>query len=176
MKSIASKFVLCVCLIVGALHVTAEEITPEQRRAIVRLVQDTKKAYLAKDYETFVGLLHPDMVKAGGGKEKVVELMKTEEEKNVAAGMVIESWDLETTSSVYSGPEFVVTFLPGTMITRKGTRKLQSKSFFVAFSRRGSNRWYLLDGIRLTKQQFHQMFHGLPADLSLPTVERKFLD
>jgi hypothetical protein len=160
---------------VAVLQVAAEAITPEQSKAILQLAHDGKKAYLAKDYETFVGLLYPEMVKAAGGKEKMVQIMKSEDEKNAAAGVVVESFDFGASDSVYTGSQFTVTFLTSTMIANVGGNRIQSKSFYVAFSPLRSNRWYLLDGTRLTKQQFQQLFRGLPSDLALPNVERKVL-
>jgi hypothetical protein len=176
MKHIAVTFAICATLIVPILQVAAEPITPEQREAIFQLAQDGKKAFFAKDYETFVGLLHPEMVKAAGGKEKMIPLLKSEDDKNAAAGVVIESFDFGTTDSVHTGSQFTITFLTSTMIANIGGNRMQSKSFYVAFSPIGSNRWYLLDGTRLTRQQFQQLFRGLPADLALPSVERKKLE
>ena len=164
---------LAVVLVVPSF--AAERMTDQQRKAVLKVADDAKKAMLAKDHEMFVGLLHPEMIKAAGGRERMIQMIKAEDAKNDAAGVVIESLDFSASDAMHTGSEFRLTFVTSTLVAKIGATRIQSKSFYVAFSPLRSEPWYLLDGTRLTMQQFRQVFRGFPAELQLPTIEKKTL-
>ncbi len=171
--TLIATFALTVALVAPSF--AAEAMTDQQRKAILKVADDAKKALLAKDHDTFVGLLYPEMVKAAGGKERMIQMLKAEDAKNDAAGVVVESLDFAAADAMHTGSEFKLTFVTSTLVAKIGATRIQSRSFYVAFSPLRSERWYLLDGTRLTMPQFRQVFRGFPADLQLPTIEKKTL-
>ena len=152
-----------------------ESMSDQERKAILKVADDAKKAMLAKDHEVLVGMLYPEMVKAAGGRERIIQILKAEDAKNEAAGFVVESLEFAASGTMHTGSEFKLTFVTSTLVGKMGATKLESKSFQVAFSPLSAERWYLLDGTQLTMEQFRQVFRGFPADLQLPKVEKKTL-
>ncbi len=168
--------ILTALIILGAAPSQASEVmTESQRKAVQKTVDEVKKAFLSKDADALASLLYPEILKAMGGKEQAVKMIKAEEEKNAAAGAIIESMVYTLSDTVYTGTDFKLTFVSTIMTARTGDTRMESKSFNVAFIPLHGDRWYLLDGTRLSLPQFRSLFRGFPEDLKLPAVEKKIL-
>jgi hypothetical protein len=172
MKRLWPLFSVCSALLVWTQFVAAEPLAGEEQKAVLKLANDFKAATLSKDHETIVSLLYPEMVKAAGGREKMVQMLKAEDDKNQAAGVKIESLDLEAPEFVHTGSKFRVGFVTSTMVAKVNDVRIRSKSFFVAFAQLGTRKWHLVDGTKMTDAQFRQLFSGLPTNVKLPAVER----
>jgi len=172
MKRLWHLFSVCSVLIAWTQFVAAEPLAGEEQKAILKLANDFKAATLSKDHETIVSLLYPEMVRAAGGREKMVQMLKAEDDKNQAAGVKIESLDLEAPELVHSGSKFRVGFVTSTMVAKVNDIRIRSKSFFIAFAQLGTRKWHLVDGTKMTDAQFRKLFAGLPDDLKLPGVEK----
>jgi len=167
--------VLALVFWLAAWPVAAESLTPSDREAVRKAAAAAKESFLKKDYDAFVALLYPEMIKAVGGKEKLVELLKAEDARNAAAGLTVESLVFEPTETVYLGTEFKLTFVSTTIIVKVGEARIESKSYYVAFTSLTGGPWYLLDGTRLSMTQFRSLFRGFPEDLKLPAVTKQKL-
>jgi hypothetical protein len=175
MKTIESIF--CLVLVCAfALCVQAAELSADEMAAIGAACTSTKAAYLTKDHATLVDSLYPELVRAAGGREKMIEMLKQEDEKNKAAGVSFVSLEHSPRKEVYTGNRFKVVFVDSLMVGQSNEIKFKHTSFMVAFQELGSPKWYLLDGTRLTKQQFRSVFQGLPVTLDLPPVKRERIE
>ncbi len=153
----------------------AESLSKAQKDEVLKVLDKAKKAFLEKNHSAFVELLYPEMVKAMGGKERVTQMLKDEDAKQTAAGLVIESIVLQPSDTVYTGTEFRLSFATSVVVAKLGETRLESKSYYLVFSSLKGGPWYLLDGTRLSMPQFRSVFSGFPADLKFPAVEKKQL-
>jgi hypothetical protein len=126
---------------------------PEEIAVILKLTEQKKQATLAKDYEKCVSLLSPDIIKAAGGRTRMITSLKIDEAKNRNAGIKLESieFSLDENAPRHTCSEFKIILIPSTVIVKLGDgSKLEVMGFHVAFCRRNTSHWYLLDGTNMT--------------------------
>jgi hypothetical protein len=151
-------------------------ITDTDRDAILKLAERFKVAFLENDHVTTVGLLDPELVQAAGGPEKLIEILRLEEEKNKNARMAVHSLTIAAPERVYVGTKSRLAFLRTVLDVTFSEARVRSRSFQIAYSPLGTDDWHLIDGTNLTLDQFQVIFPGLPNSVKLPTVEKELLE
>lgn len=137
--------------------------------ACVRMAE----AVLAERHEEVVSLLYPEMVKAAGGAERLVQALAVEAGKNRSAGVVVHSLVLTPRATFADGERYRVVLVDSVLVAEAYGRKMRSTSFQVAFRELSGAQWYLLDGTNLREVMFRSLFKGLPGELKLPEVKRE---
>lgn len=137
---------------------------------------DAAKRYAAalqtQNFEVLVELAPQAIVQRKGGREKMIDEMKTDEGLQTikitkfsfpAAPQLIPTKD----SSVYVVPYTMEAF------HRKRNVRILIHGFYLAFRADDEIRWTVMDGVSLKPQDIQRMFLDVPLNLTLPRVHRE---
>lgn len=128
------------------------------------------KALLTGNYERVVDLTHPRVVKASGGRKKVIETLR-----NGLAELRRDGFDFhKVTFGKALDPvkvgAFLVSRLSQTVVMKTPSGQLQRQTSLMALSEDGGKTWVFADLGQITKKQFGEFFPELDLveDLMFP--------
>lgn len=161
------KFLLAICLfIVAASH--SQGVNGALDTAVLAQANAMGKAFISKDYASFIKYSHPVVVSMMGGRDKMLadtqESFKTFEEEGVsfinvtfsAPSKILESeGELQTTFT-----EIIEMRVPG--------GKLTAYAKVIALSKDNGAHWYFIDSTDHPIEMMRKLIPSLHPDLKLP--------
>jgi hypothetical protein len=148
------------CLTAGA--------NEQSKSAVKKLAQEMGAATIAGEYGKVMDHTYPAVVKAAGGREKVIEATKALMDKLKDQGITVTKYDVGEPGAFHTEGDntFVVVPTVTEMKTPKGT--LRGKSYLLGISPDGKA-WTFVDGAGLQNRQFREkVLPKMPAKLKLP--------
>jgi len=149
----------------------AAELSSVERDALMAEAKLVSDATLRGDMATVVAATHPAVVRAGGGKERLVELAQRAFSQMSAQGL--EPIKLETSEPDcrFSVPAHRLCFLPKTSTVRMAGKVVKEHSFLVAVrDKQTLGRWMFIDGAaeRRNPGVIRALLPWLPASAVFP--------
>jgi hypothetical protein len=158
------------CLIVQ--NATADPQTEQIRAA----AQENGTALTTGNYARLVDLTFPKVVELIGGREKMIELVRSGTEEMKAQGNAILSAEVTEPKEVISSGERRFAIVPLTVRMKVPEGTLRTKGFLLAISTDKGKTWTFIDGAGLTKEKLAQLISKVPAQLALPAKEPPVLE
>ncbi len=128
------------------------------------------KALLTGNYERVVDLTHPRVVKASGGRQKMIETLR-----NGLAELRRDGFDFHKVTfgkalNPMKAGNSLVSRIPQTVVMKTPSGQLQRQTSLMALSEDGGKTWFFADLGQITKKQFGEFFPELDLveDLMFP--------
>jgi hypothetical protein len=127
------------------------------------------KAVLERDYNTVADLTYPRIVRAAGGREKLIERMKAIAKSADDEGLIITASEVGEPGEpvIDSGTGYVI--LPTTLRLKGPGVRGVSESYLLGITEDGGKSWTFVDGAGLGKPEERSLvFPVPPKGLVLP--------
>jgi len=130
----------------------------------------------ANDVDAILDMTHPRLFEMAGGKEAMRKAAKDTIADLDTAGIEYESLEKGELSPVYTSEDGYVVFVPRTMISLMGGKRVRAETFLIAVGDTG--RWKFLDSnpLRNDPSLLRKLVPGLPSELNLPINEIKIVN
>jgi hypothetical protein len=185
MRPISFVFVAVACS-VQALRGDAQTVralsSDAQAEQIHKLAIENSLALISGNYARLVDLTYPKLVEMIGGRDKMIEMLRSGNEDMKAHGSAILGAEVsEPKEIVVAGDkQFAIVPMVVRMHVPEGT--LRSNGYLIALSEDHGNTWKFIDGAGLHKgavterETLAQIVPGFPAQLSLPAWKPPVLE
>lgn len=168
------KILSALCLLIGiAAH--SQSVNGAMDNTILQQADAMGRAFIAKDYASFLKYSHPSVIRMMGGKEKMLadttESFKAFEDEGVtflnvtftSPAKILESeGELQTTFT-----QMIEMKVPGGKVT--------AYARVIALSKDSGANWYFIDATEHTLEEMQRLIPSLHNDLVLPDrIESSF--
>jgi hypothetical protein len=125
-------------------------------------------ALITKDYETYISFMHPILIEAYGGKDKVLEAFN----QDMLHGAIIKSIEISDPSdTIIFRNEIQCTLKETTeMIYKEG--KILTTATLIGVSIDGGNRWYFIDASSNNLNELQTHFPNLSDRLIIVPLSK----
>jgi hypothetical protein len=153
-----------------------------QTQRIRMLAAENSRALTSGDYKRLVDLTYPKLVEMIGGRDKMIEILRTGTEDMKAHGSAILGAEVSEPKEVVTTGDKQFAIVPMTVRVQVPDGTVRSKSFLVAVSEDRGKTWTFIDGAGLHKtsgqerETLTQILPAFPAQLSLPAWEPPVLE
>lgn len=158
--------VLFSCCLVAAALVQDPGADPRLKSAgeqAQRAVEATQKG----DWKALIDLTHPKLVEMGGGREKMLELLKTQMEQLKKDGFDLKEATIDAPTTIAEGESAVYCIVPTHNVIEIPQGTLTIDSYLIGASIDGGTKWTFIDSSPGT-DQIRTIFPELPETLILP--------
>lgn len=145
--------------------------SPDAVRVLVKdKVQQIAEATLKEDYEVVVDLTYPRVVEILGGRQKMIETIKTLMGQMKSEGLSLQSAKVGEPGDFYSAEGNTFVLVPVDMIMKIPDGKVVGKSFQLGISSDGMKTWKFIgsETFHDNKALFKQLRIKLPSDMKIP--------
>jgi hypothetical protein len=147
--------------------------TPEQVRA---KAQECADAMLSGDYGKVADLSHPKVVQEIGGKQKMIDTLKTGVAQMKAQQFALVSYKAQAPPEILGSGSDRMAVLPTAMEMTTPTGKLKQKSYLLGISSDGGRNWTFVDGSEMTAEKLKFVVPNPPNDLKLPARQTPVME
>jgi hypothetical protein len=152
------------------------ELPEEQRLRAKSQADEIGKALSNEDYETVVKYTYPLVVEKLGGRQKMIDVLKTGMGGMKAQGIRVESVTIEAPKDIVAGGSNLFAILPQHLVMSRPGGKITSDTYLVAVSSDKGKNWTFIDGANLSKEKINTILPDFPASLKLPEVRKPVVD
>ena len=119
-------------------------------------------------YDKVLDLMYPQLVEAGGGRDKMLRGFKEIMGKMTQDGFKFEAVEIGQPTEPVAGGSQLFAVVPQTVRVSSPKIKIESASYLLAISGDQGKSWTFLDGSGITPAAISQFFPEFPASLKLP--------
>lgn len=134
--------------------------------------QKCAKALLNADYDGVVKYTHRRVVKATGGKEAMLVVLKRGLEEMQAKGITIQEVTIGEADKPLDVESWTVAFVPQRLILKTTEGKIEQDSHLLGISEDDGKTWVFVDCSSLTKEKVAQIFPELAGRIELPAKKK----
>jgi hypothetical protein len=148
-----------------------------QTQRIRILAAENSAALTSGNYARLVDLTYPKLVEMIGGRDKMIEMLRSGTEDMKAHGSAILGAEVSEPKEVVTAGDKQFAIVPITVRVQVPDGTVRSNSFLVAISEDRGKTWTFIDGAGLHKtsggerESLAQILPAFPAQLSLPPWE-----
>ena len=148
-----------------------------QTQQIRTLAEENSLALISGNYARLVDLAYPKVVELVGGRDKMIEALRTSSEDMKANGSKILGAELSEPKEVVPAGDKRFAIVPMTVRLQVPTGALRSKGFLIAVSEDRGKTWTFVDSAGLVsepgkeREKLAQILPDFPSQLKLPARE-----
>ena len=166
-KSINTSFGLVLFLILfGFVEINAQD---QFREVIIQQAKLVSESVINEDYESLINYTHPNIVEKVGGREVLVEAVKSSMESMKAEGIKIESIEIDDTIIISKFKDEYHCLVPKILKMSIGENKIISKSYLFGFSDLNGEHWTFTEADKLISEEGSQFFPNFETNIHIPT-------
>ena len=158
-------FVLAVCL---QLNATAQNM----QSTVKAQAMEMAKAVLAKDVDKLVKYMHPKVVEAAGGKEKMLVARDTMNKYMQQFGAEIKKVTIGNPGAIISYKNELQTTLPQTTEVKVMASMIAAETTLIAISEDKGVHWYFIDTSIYRSEKVKKLLPNLSPDLVIPPMKQ----
>ena len=151
------------------LPVLAADGDPE--RAVKEQARAACDAFVRGDLDKFAGLTHPKLVQAMGGRERMIELLKSGQKEMATRGIQLLSASLQPKVEVAQGGDEWFAVVPYDLEMSVPAGRALVKTWLLGVSADQGKSWTFVDGGKLNADGVKRLFPQFPAKLNLPAKQ-----
>lgn len=166
-----------------AVAVCAQLVSADSQTQRIRmLAAENCVALTAGNYARLVDLTYPKVVEMIGGRDKMIEMLRSGTEDMKAHGSAILGAEVSEPPEVVTANDKQFAIVPITVRVQVPEGTVRANSFLVAISEDHGKTWKFIDGAGLHKasggerETLTQIIPAFPAQLSLPAWEPPVLE
>ncbi|QIF04514.1 hypothetical protein [Roseimicrobium sp. ORNL1] len=149
----------------------AYETTPPptvDTKALVAKAKALQAAFDSGEVESLIASVHPAIFNIVSREE--FERVARQSAESIADEVTTISQVWGEPSAIYSSGQDEVCFLPRESVLEMSGRRVNSKGFWIAARKKGTNEWLFLDGtgLRRNPELLWKLFPNLPKDIEVP--------
>lgn len=130
--------------------------------------EETAKATVEGKYEDIIKYTHPNLLSMMGGRDAMLNLLKTSMEEVGKQGISIESVTMgEPGSTVQAGDE-IHCIMPQTLIMKFGDKRMRSDGNLLCISQDKGKNWFFLDMSGIDMSNIKTILPNYNFDLKFP--------
>lgn len=126
------------------------------------------KAMKNKDFNTILNFTYPKIVEMGGGKSKLISLMKTEFDKMEKDGFYFESIIFETPQEIYKAGNELHCIIPEQIILKTPKGKIKAIYYILAISKDKGKKWYFLETHKFNDENLKLILPNFNKNMIIP--------
>jgi hypothetical protein len=138
--------------------------------------QETSNALVKGDYAKVVDLTFPRVVQLGGGREKMIALLKKGVQDMKSRGITFRSAKVETPNQIAKAGRSLIAIVPFTLEMRIPQGKATQKSFLLGISDDDGKSWTFIDGSKLTQENVKMFVPDFPKTVKLPEKQKPVIE
>jgi hypothetical protein len=148
----------------------AAEDKPEQ--IAKAKAEEIAQATIKSDFGKILDLTYPELVKKGGGREKLIESMKKEAKDWKDKGIEFRSTKVSAASQVVADGDKLFAVVPFSFEMKVPGGTLTLTSFMLGISPDKGKTWTFVNGDKAQEQAVKKILPALPPELKLPSKKR----
>jgi hypothetical protein len=157
-----------ILLTIGLSSFTQGINTETLSKRIKNEAETMANALITKDHETYVNYMHPILIEAYGGKDKVLETLK----QDILHGAVIESIKFSDPSDSIIYMNEIQCTLNETITMKYNGSKIVTTTTLIGISMDNGNRWYFIDASSNTLDELQSHFPNLSDRLIIVPLSK----
>lgn len=171
---LASLVAIAVCV-----HLASAD--PQVQR-IRTVAAESSAALSSRNYARLVDLTYPKLVEMIGGRDQMIEMLRSGTEEMKAHGSAILSAEVAEPREIVTAGDKQFAIVPEIVRVQLEAGTLRSKGFLIAVSEDRGKTWTFIDGAGLHKtpgkerETLAQIIPDFPAQLTLPAWEPPVLE
>ena len=150
--------------------VLAADADPE--RAVKDQARAACDALVRGELDQFVGWTHPKPVQAMGGRERLVELLKTGQKEMAKQGIQLLSASIQSRVELAQGGDDRFAIVPYDLEMSVPEGRALVKTWLLGISPDQGKNWTFIDGGKLNAAAIKQYFPNFPGKLALPAKQQ----
>ena len=152
----------------------AADADPE--RAVKDQARAACDALVRGDLDKFVGLTNPKLVQAMGGRERLIELLKTGQKEMAKQGIQLLSASMQSRVELAQGGDDWFAVVPYDLEMSVPEGRALVRTWLLGVSPDQGKNWTFVDGGKLNAAAVKEMFPNFPAKLTLPAKQQPQLE
>jgi hypothetical protein len=120
------------------------------------------------DYTTLLDHTHPKLIASMGGREAVIEVLKSTEVAEKLRQVKFEEVTFPQSPTFLKGSQNEFVVVPLRLAVSVKGKKGASSTYQLGARPAGTPKWGYLEGSRLTRETLMKLFPDFPADYELP--------
>jgi hypothetical protein len=173
-RTVLTLFALALCAQLGS--------ADSQTERIRTIAAENSAALTSGNYARLVDLTYPKLVEMMGGRDKMIEMLRSGAEDMKAHGSAILGAEIAEPREIVTANDKQFAIVPMTVRVQVPEGTLRSNGFLIAVSDDRGKTWKFIDGAGLHKtsrnerETLAQILPDFPAQLSLPAWEPPVLE
>jgi hypothetical protein len=148
----------------------AADTDPE--RAVKDQARAACDALVSGDLDKFVGWTHPKLVQAMGGRERLVELLKTGQKEMAKQGIQLLSASIQSRVELAQGGDDRFAIVPYDLEMSVPAGRALVRTWLLGVSPDQGKTWTFIDGGKLNAAAIKEYFPNFPGKLALPAKQQ----
>jgi hypothetical protein len=129
-------------------------------------------AVVKKDYETVANHTYPKILKAAGGKEKMIQMIKMGMQEMQARGFTLDNATVGSPGKFYKAGKEIHCLVPEMVVIKSNNSRLVNHTNLLAISKDGGNFWYFLDINQSNYKMIPKILPNFNKNLIIPEPSR----
>jgi len=179
MRVITPRTLFTLLVIALSTRLTSADPQTEQIR---KAAAENSAAYSSGNYARLVDLTYPKLVQMIGGRDQMIEMLRSGTEEMKAHGSAILGVEVSEPKKVVTVGDKQFAIVPEIVRIQIEAGTLRSNGFLIAISEDRGETWKFIDGAGLhrtpgkERQTLEEVVPGFPSQLSLPPWEPPVLE
>ena len=140
---------------------------PDLAEAVQQLAQQCCDATVTGNYEAVADLTFPKIIEMIGGREKMVEAMRSDLSRSDSPKLV--AMVAGTPLPIGEFPGYKFTFVPTATTVSFGSRALRRQTHMLALSADDGVTWHFISGNKQSHDRIRALVPEFPSTIELPT-------
>ena len=166
-RKLLPKIALIIVAVCLQLNMTAQNM----QSTVKAQAMEMAKAVLAKDVEKLVKYMHPKVVEAAGGKEKMLIARDTMNKYMQQFGAEIKKVTIGNPGTIISYKNELQTTLPQTTEVKVMASLISAETTLIAISEDKGIHWYFIDTSIYRSDKVKKLLPNLSPDLVIPPMK-----
>ena len=129
-------------------------------------------ALVRGDLDKFVGWTNPKLVQAMGGRDRLIELLKTGQKDMAKQGIQLLSTSIQSRVELAQGGDDWFAVVPYDLEMSVPQGRALVRTWLLGISPDQGKNWTFVDGGKLNVDTVKRLFPNFPAKLTLPTKQQ----
>ena len=153
-----------------------------QTQRVRTIAAESSAALSSRNYARVVDLTYPKLVEMIGGRDQMIEMLRSGTEEMKAHGSAILGAEVAEPREIVTAGDKQFAIVPEIVRIQVSSGTLRSNGFLIAVSEDRGKTWTFIDGAGLHKtpgkerETLAQILPGFPAQLSLPSWKPPVLE
>jgi len=148
----------------------------DRERAVKEQARAACDALVGGDLDKFVGWTHPKLVQMMGGRERLVEMLKSGQKEMARQGIQLLSATIQADAELAQGGDEWFAIVPYDLEMSVPAGRALVKTWLLGISADQGKTWTFIDGGKLSAAAIKQYFPNFPAKLALPARQQPQLE
>jgi len=145
----------------------------DAKAAVKKKAQELGQSIIKGDYAKVADLTYPKLVETMGGRDKMIETIRTGMKEWNAQGIKIQSVLVDEPSDFLTEGKNTFVVVPTTTEISAEHGKIVAKSYLLGISPDGAKTWTFIDGSGMDDEKKRdKLLPKLPAKLKLPEKQK----